>query len=156
LEDLCIVGKGSVMFRAGKNRFGIGFIVITERKFSHLLCTFKPTFQFKSQHLCLCSTSKTVTTTLCLLQQTPVCTHIMCSTHWITTTADCSVLRYDLLFVQRHTSYFNCRRCVRSEVVRVSLYVKFLNFRKLLRSFILSLVLQCGSPQILLGRIYFV
>jgi len=93
LEDLCIVGKDSVIFGAGKNKFGIGFIVITERKFRHLLCTFKPTFQFRSQHLCLCSVSQIVTKTLCLLQQTPVCTHTMCSTHWIMTTADCSVLR---------------------------------------------------------------
>jgi len=46
LEDLCIVGKDSVIFGAGKNRFRIGFIVITERKFRHLLCTFKPTFHF--------------------------------------------------------------------------------------------------------------
>jgi len=119
-------------------RFRIGFIVITGRKFNHLLCTFKPTFQFKSQHLCLCSAFQTVTTTLCLLQQTPVCTHIMCSTHWIMTTADCSVLRYDLLFVQRHRSYFKFGRFVRNEVVCFSLYVNFLNFRKLLRSFTLN------------------
>ena len=137
LEGMCIVGRDSVIFWVGKNRFGIGFIVITVRKFSHLLCTFKPTAHFKSQHLCPFSASRTVTTTLCLLQQTPVCTHITCSTHWIMTTADCSVLRYDLLFVQRHTSCFNFRRSVWNYVVCFSLYINCLNFRKPLRSFTL-------------------
>ena len=144
------------IFLAGKNRFRFGFIMITERKFRHLLCTFKPTFQFKSQYLCLCSTSQTVTTTLCLLQQTPVCTHIMFSTHWTMTTAGCSVLRYDLLLVQRRTNYFNFTRFVRNEVVCFSLYANFLNFRILLRSFTRNLVLQWESPRILLGIIYFV
>ena len=94
---------------------------------------------------CLCSAFQTVTTTLCLLQQTPVCTHIMCSTHWIMTTAGCSVLRYDFLFVQRHKCYFNFRSFVRNEVVFFSLYVKFLDFRKLLRRFKLNMVLRWGG-----------
>ena len=125
-------------------------------KFSHLLFTFKPNVQFKSQHLCLSSASQTMTTTICLLQRTPVCTHITCSTHWIMTTADCSVLRYDFMFVQGHKSYLNFRRFLRNEVVSFCLYVNLPNFRKLLRSFTLNLVLQCASSHILFGRIYFV
>lgn len=152
------IKKGSVIFWSGIDKFRTSFILNTERKFRYLLCVFSllSASYVESQYLCFPSASQALTTTHCLLQQTPVCTHITYSTHWIKTTVDCSVSRYDVLLSEKRMSYFTFIRFVRNEVICFSLYFRFVNLRKATRNWTLNFVVHKGSSQIVIGRIYIV